>query len=157
MEHFDGKKRRALIIAAIVVAASTVSVVWIVDRSERGVVLTVDTDREQYAPGDPVLISAQLKNYGFRTANLLYSSSLIVQFSVYDSDGLLAFVGPLNSASVMTTVVLEPGGTWNSEYVWHQVDSTGEQVELPDSFTVIAVSHCFESSFSANTAISISN
>ena len=153
----DGKKRLALIIAVIVVAATTVTIVWVVDRSERGVVLTVDTDKEEYAPGEPVRIYIQLKNYGFRTVNLVYGTSLIMHFNIYDSNDLRVFVGPSIALMVITHVALEPGGTRSLGYVWNQVNETGEQVELPDSFTVRALSWSYEHHFYANTTFSISD
>ncbi|MCJ2533062.1 MAG: hypothetical protein LN411_03975 [Candidatus Thermoplasmatota archaeon] len=157
MELVGGKKGRALIVAAVLVAASTVTVAWVLDRSERGVVLTVDTDKEEYAPGDSVTMYAQLKNYGSRTVTLVYPSSVVVQFSIYDSAGSCVFVGPTAGLAVITDVVLEPGGTYNCEWGCDQINLTSDQVELPDSFTVRAVSYCYEHSFSANTAISISD
>lgn len=153
--QIDGKKRRALFIAAIVIAASVIAVVWIVDRSERGVVLSIDTDKEEYAPGEMVQIYAQLKNYGFETVNLLYSSGLIVQFSIYNSSGSEVIVWPTTAATVITPVVLEPGGVWELEYPWHQVNGTDGQVELPDSFTVHALSQSYEHHFDASTSFSI--
>ena len=155
MGQVGGKKRLALIIAAIVVAASTVTVVWVVDRSERGVVLTVDTDKEEYAPGELVQIYIQLKNYGFETVNLVYPDSLIMRFSIYDSEGSEVFEGPCWALTVMTPVTLEPGGVESSEYVWHQVSNTDEQVGLPDSFTVRAFSYSIERHFDADTTFSI--
>ncbi|MCJ7490150.1 MAG: hypothetical protein MUO87_08460 [Thermoplasmata archaeon] len=151
------RKRRSLVIVAIAVAASVVTVAWVVDRSERGVTLTVDTDHEDYAQGDPVTINAQITNHGFRTVNLVYPSSLIVQLSVYDSGGLRVFVEPTAACDVITPIVLEPGGTWEREYVWHQVNCTDDQVELPDSFTVSAFSWSYEHQFSAEVTISISD
>ncbi len=155
MGQVDGKKKLALIIAAIVVAASTVTIVWVVDRSERGVVLTVDTDKEKYAPGEPVRIYIQLKNYGFETVNLVYPDSGVMLFSIYDSEGSEIFEGPRLVLTVITPVTLEPGGAESLEYVWHQVGNTDEQVELPDSFTVRAFSHSTERHFEADTTFSI--
>lgn len=139
------------------VAASTATTVWAVDRSERGVVLTVDTDKKEYAPGEPITISIQLRNYGFRTVNLVYGTSLIMLFLIYDSDGVQVFHPPLIALMVVTHVALEPGETRNSGYVWNQLNDTGEQVELPDSFTVRALSGSYERNFTANTTFSISD
>jgi hypothetical protein len=148
-----GKKRLALIVAAIVVAASTVTVVWVVDRSERGVVLTVDTDKREYAPGEPIRMAIQLKNYGFRTVNLVYGTSIIMISSIADSDGMMVFHTPTVALMVITHVALEPGGTRGWEYIWDQTNTTGEQVELPDSFTVRAASGAYH----ASTTFSISD
>jgi len=152
-----GKKKLILVIASIVVAGLTITAVLVLARSERGVVLTVDTDKEDYAPGEPVRIHIQLKNYGFSTVNLVYGSSLIMHFSIYDSDGAQVFVPPMVGLMVITHVALEPGGTRSSEYVWDQVNETGEQVELPASFTVRALSWSYEHHFYANTTFSISD
>ena len=153
----DGKKGLALIIAAIVVTASTVTAVWIVDRSERGVVLAVDTDKEKYAPGEPVRIHLQLKNYGFKTVNLVYGTSIIMSFSIYDSDGMRVFSAPKYALMVITEVELQPGGTRSFEYSWDQINETGKQTELPDTFTVRAGSDAFEQQFRATTTFSISD
>jgi len=153
----DGKKGLALIIAAIVVAASTVTAVLVVVRSEQGVDLTVHTDKVGYDPGEPVRVHLQLKNYGFKTVNLVYGNSIIMSFGIYDSDSTLVFYAPRYALMVITEVELQPGGTRSFEYSWDQINETGKQVELPDTFTVRAGSGAFEQQFRATTTFSISD
>ena len=157
LEQVDRKKRLAIIIAAIVVAASTVTAVLVVARSERGVALTVHIDKAEYDPGEPVLIHLQLKNYGFKTVNLVYATSINMWFGIYDSDGMLAFYAPKYALMVITEVELQPGGTRSLEYSWDQVNETGERVELPDSFKVRAFSSSYEHQFRATATFSISD
>jgi len=157
LEQVDGKKELVLIIAAIVVAASTITAVVVVVRSGRGVDLTVHTDSVVYDPGEPVRIHLQLKNYGFRTVNLVYATSIIMWFAIYDSDGVLVFYAPKYALTVITEVELQPGGARSLEYSWDQVNETGEQVESPDSFTVRAFSSSYEHQFRATATFSISD
>ena len=146
MSLVAGKMTPALMVAAIVIAASTVTVAWAIDRSERGVVLTVDTDKEEYAPGEPVEIHIQLKNYGFRTVELIYNTSITSWYCIHDSDGEPVFAPELMGLQVITHVILKPGETMNDGDVWNQVNNTGNQVELPDFFTVRAFSNRYYAS-----------
>lgn len=157
LEQLDGKKGLALIIVAVVVAASTVTAVLVVIRSERGVDLAVHTDKRGYNPGESVRIHLQLKNYGFKTVNLVFATSIIMWFDIYDSNGMLAFTAPKYALMVITEVELQPGGTRSLEYDWDQVNETGEQVELPDSFTVRAFSSSYEHQFCATATFSVSD
>ena len=157
LEQVEGKKGLALIIAAIVVAASTVTAVLVVVRSERGIDLTVHTDKVEYDLGDPVRIHLQLKNYGFKTVNLVFGTSIIMWFGIYDSDGMLAFYAPKSALMVITEVELRPGGTRSLEYSWDQINETGEQVELPDPSTVRAFSSSYVHQSRATATFSISD
>ena len=155
MRRMTGKKRHAFFITMVVVIASTITAVWAIDRLERGVALTVYTDKTSYAQGESVQIYIQLKNHGFNSATLVYGSSLIMSFSIYDSNGLELFAGPLDGAAVVTEVVLEPGEVKRQEYTWDQTNNTGERVDIPDTFTVRAVSESYERLFRADARFSI--
>ena len=148
-----GKMTLVLVVAAIVIVASAATVAWAVDRSERGVVLTVHTDKKEYAPGEPVEIHIQLKNYGFRTVELIYNTSITSWYSIYDSDGEPVFAPKMIGLQVITHVILKPGETMNGGGVWNQVDNTGDQVERPDFFTVSA----FSNRYNASTSFLISD
>ncbi len=128
------------------IVASTVTLAWAAYRSERGVVLTVNTDKEEYTPGEPIEIHMQLKNYGFGTVELVYGSSIIMWFTIYDSEGVPVFSPEMVGLTVMTYVKLGPGDTRDSGYVWDQVNETGGQVELPGLFTVLAFSNRYVAS-----------
>lgn len=128
-------------VVGIVIVASTVTLAWVVYRSERGVVLTVDTDKDEYTPGELVEISMQLKNYGFGTVDLVYGSSIIMWFTIYDSEGGLVFSPEMIGLTVITHVTLGPSETRDFGYVWNQVNDTGEKVELQGLFTVQAFSN----------------
>ena len=155
LRQLPRKKRRAIFIAAVVVVASTIAAVWVIDRLERGVALTVYTTKASYIQGESVQIYIQLKNHGFSPATLVYASSLIMSFSIYDSNGLELFTGPRDGAAVITEVVLEPGEVKRQEHTWDQANNAGERVDLPDTFTVRAVSESYERLFRADARFSI--
>ncbi len=138
------------IVVAIFIVASTAAIAWVFVESEGGVALTVSTDKPVYAPHEPVEVVIMLKNYGSSTAKLVYPNSLIILFSIVDSDGQLVFSGPRTALMVITVVKLEPGGTRYSGCIWKQVDDSGKQVELPDEFTVHAASWSKEYHLFAN-------
>ena len=139
----------------VVIIASIATAAWAIDRLERGVTLTVCTDKARYAYGESVQISIQLKNYGFSPVTLVYSSSLIMSFSIYDSDDQEVFTGPRIGLAVITDVDLEPGGVKRHDYIWNQTNNMGEQVYLPDTFMVRAFSESYERIFYADATFSI--
>lgn len=155
LKQIPFKKRCVFFAVAVVIIASTITAVWALDRLERGVVLEAYTDKTHYESGESVLISLQLKNYGFSSVKLVYGSSLVVRFSIYNSDNLEVFTGPREALMVITEVNLEPGGVKKYEYTWNQTNNSNEQVDLPDSFTVRAISWSYERYFHANATLSV--
>ena len=152
-----GKKKLILVIASIVVAGLTIAAVLVLVGSERGVDLSVHTEKKAYAPGEPVLIHAKLTNYGFKEVELVYGNSIVVMFTICDSDGFMVFNWPKYALEVITHVTLEPGETRDYEYSWNQLNESGEQAELPDTFTVHALSWSFSHQFRADATFSISD
>jgi len=134
-----GKKGLVIVVAAVVIAASTITIAWVAYRSELGVVLTVDTDKAEYAPGEPVHIQLRLKNYGFRTVELVYGNSATYLLVIFDTDGEPLFYEPKYALEVITRVELGPGESKSWGRTWEQVNDTGEQVELPGLFTVLVL------------------
>lgn len=152
-----GKKGLVIAVAAVVIGASTITIAWVAYRSELGVVLTVDTDKAEYAPGEPVHIQLRLKNYGFSTVELVYNTSANYLLVIFDSDGEPLFYEPKYALQVFTRVELGPGESKSWERTWEQVGDTGEQVELPDIFTVLAFAGDQEHDLRARATFSISS
>ena len=151
----SGKRKIAFLMVGIVIIASTATAAWAIDRLERGVALTVWTDKARYAYGESVQINIQLKNYGFSPVTLVYPSSLIMSFSIYNSDNLEVFTGPRIGLAVITDVDLEPGGVKRHDYIWNQTNNMGGQIYLPDTFIVRAFSESYERIFHADASFSI--
>ena len=156
MRQIFGWKRRAIVVAAVVLIASIVTAVWVLDRHERGVELAVYTDKTHYESGESVHICIQLKNYGFSSVRLVYGSSLTMYFSIHNSDGLEVYPHPPDICPAITEVILEPGEVSSHDWIWDQANKTGEQVTLPDTFTVRAFSLSYEEHFYANATFSVS-
>lgn len=149
-----GRKTLGIFVAAMVLLAS-ITAIWALDRHERGVTISAYTDKEDYESGEPVRIYIQLKNHGFSSVTLVYPSSLIMSFSIYNSDDVEVFTGPSIGLTVITDVYLEPGGVKRHEYTWYQTVNTGEWVDRPDTFTIRAFSWSFEEHFHAQVTFSV--
>ncbi len=151
-----GKKGLALTAALVVVAASF-TVAWVIYRWDLGITLTVDTDKSEYGAGEPVKIQLKLKNNGFSKVDLVYGNSATLKIAIYDSDGSRVIYEPKVAFMMITKVTLKPGGTLNWEYTWNQVNDSGEQVELPGTFTVLAFSPSSKHVYQMESTFSISS
>ncbi len=152
-----GKKGLVFVVAAVVIAASTITIAWIAYRSGLGVVLSVDTDKAEYAPGESVHIQLRLKNYGFSTVELVYGTSATYLLIIIDSDGEQLFYEPKYVLEIITRVELGPGESKSWGRTWEQVNDTGEQVELPGLFTVLVFAGDHEHDLRARATFSISS
>ena len=139
------------------IAASTITIAWVAHRSGLGVVLTVDTDKSEYVPGESVLIHLQLKNYGFSTVELVYGNSATYTLIIFDSSGGQLFREPKFAIEVITRVELGPGESKSWERTWEQVSDTGDQIGLPDVFTVLALAGDHEHDLRAQATFSIAS
>jgi hypothetical protein len=149
------KRVRTIFIVALVVLASGITAASAVDRQERGVVFTVQTDKEEYAVGEEIHMQAEYMNYGFDSVDMTFGSSLVAHFTVHDSDGSLVYSIPQTALWWIVYETLEPGESLRGGCSWNQTDDMCEQVLSPGSYMVFALGGGWEFDFSASTQISI--
>ncbi len=149
------EKMSAIIIAALIVLASVIAAVSVIDRLERGVEFTVRTDKEQYVLGEHICINVEYVNNGYDTVDLTFGSSCVASFYVFDSDG--SPVCPIIQMALWWMVYeeLEPGETLSGGCGWDQTDDMGEIMLSLGTFIISAHSLCSELQLSASTTISI--
>ncbi len=101
----------------------------------------VRTDRDVYAPGQPVLIGVFVTNRGHDTWTLHFTSSCLSTFTVEDRAGKLWYSHTQDCLFVITEITLKPGETaLFGRFSWPQVDNEGHQVPVPNAYIITGYS-----------------
>ena len=100
-----------------------------------------------------VEIRVEFVNRGHESVDLVFNSSLVSAFSVYDSSGALVCAIPQIALWWLVHEILEPGETLVGGCDWHQIDDEGSQVPHPGLYTIVADALCLERDLSARTTV----
>ncbi len=146
----------ALVLVAVVVAASAATTIGVAVLWDRGPSLTVETDKDEYALGEPVEISAELKNLGLNTITLTFNVSPVeITLRVWGPDGTVVFYVPQVEMYWVVTIELGPRESFQRGWTWDQVNRTGAPVDEPGTYTVSVGSASNEYRLIANTSITL--
>ena len=103
-----------------------------------GVRLTLETDKPEYEPGEPVALTFEVKNTSDARRVFEFSTGCQHDFLVRQDDGLVWSVSHNQSCvQVLTSIELGPGETWIRSDVWDQRSNKPEPVG-PGSYDVTA-------------------
>lgn len=145
-----------LVVVAVMVASSAGATLYVAVLMDRGLVLTVGTDKSEYAAGETVIITSELKNHGPGSVTLTFNADPAeVIIVIMDSEGGFVAQYPEIFLWWIKTVELGPGEGIERVFEWDQVDWSGEPVDSPGTFTVCASSPSRECPLSENTTVSI--
>jgi hypothetical protein len=98
----------------------------VVSESE-GIRLTLQTDKSEYDPGEPVLLTFEVKNTTNVRQSFSFSEACQNDFRIREGDVLVwNFNHDQMCAQVVTSLELEPGETWTRSEVWDQRTNKGE-------------------------------
>lgn len=138
-------KRRAFFMAAVVVIASMTAAIWILERSDRGLVFTAFADKDAYSSEEWIGASVRFKNYGFDSVHLTFGSSAMASFSVYTSEGVPVCSILIDSLQVITEVTIKPGQSKEYGIRWNQLaygTGTGFGEPVPSGTYYIVAGTC---------------
>ena len=77
-----------LVVVAVMVASSAGATLYVAVLMDRGLVLTVGTDKSEYAAGETVIITSELKNHGPGSVTLTFNADPAeVIIVIMDSEG----------------------------------------------------------------------
>lgn len=143
--------------AAVVVIASMTAAIWILERSDRGLVFTAFTDNDAYSAGESITAIVEFKNYGFDSVHLTFGTSAMASFGVYTSEGIHVCGIALTELMLIYEVTIKPGQLERYGANWDQLAYdryTGlwEQVP-PGSYYICAKTLCKEFNATAQTSL----
>lgn len=134
LRQIPRKKRRAIFMVAVVIIASMTAAIWILKRSDRGLVFTAFTDKDVYSLDELVNVTVEFKNYGFDSVHLTFMTSAMAGFSVYTSEDIPVCGIPIIAAQVITEVTIKPGQSERFGVHWNQLAldmATSLEEEVP--------------------------
>lgn len=100
----------------------------VVSESE-GIRLTLQTDKPEYAPGEPVVLTFEVKNMTSVVHSFNFSDACQHEFSIRNGDTLVWNLGhDRMCAQALTSFDLEPGEVWVRSDAWGQQTNKGEPV-----------------------------
>ena len=128
--------------AAVVIIASMTAAIWILERSNRGLVFTAFTEKDAYTLEEWIGASVRFKNYGFDSVHLTFASSAMASFSLYTSKGVSVCNIPIIALQVITEVTIKPGQSEEFGIRWNQLaydtgTGFGEHVP-PGTYYIVA-------------------
>ncbi len=154
--HRIPRELYALVLVAVVVAASAATTIGVAVLWDRGPTLTVETDKDEYALGEPVEISAELRNLGLNTIKLTFNvSPFEITLRIWGPDGTVVFWSPQVEMPVVKVLELGPRDSLQRGWVWDQMNITGAPVDEPGKYTVSVGSGSNEYRLAANTSITL--
>jgi hypothetical protein len=104
------------------------SVSSVVSESE-GIRLTLQTDKAEYDPGEPVVLTFEVKNATDIRQSFRFSDGCQHEFSVRGDETLIWNLGhDRMCAQTLTSFDLEAGEVWTRSDTWDQRTNEGEQV-----------------------------
>ena len=156
LRQIPRKKRRVIFMAAVVIIASMTAAIWILERSNRGLVFTAFTDKDAYTPEEWIGASVRFKNYGFDSVHLTFGSSAMASFSVYTSEGVPVCSIPVIALMWITEVTIKPGQSEEFGIRWDQLTydtGTGFGEPVPSgAYYIVAETGCWEFHATASTS-----
>lgn len=111
--------------------------------------ITLYLEKTAYLPDQDVDFVVELVNEGSVTVDLLFPTSQSIDFRVEDSEGGVVFDYSPNVWFWITTLTLEPGGTYSESLTWGQSE---DPVPEPGNYTISAFLAGCGSSYLAATA-----
>jgi hypothetical protein len=95
-----------------------------------GIRLTLRTDKPEYDPGEPVVLTFEVENTTNVTQNFDFSDGCQHDFVVrQDDDTVWSASHDRACIQSLTSFELEPGEVWSRSDVWDQRSSKGEPVD----------------------------
>src|SRR2546428_2982750 len=124
------------------------------------VTFNVSTDKAQYRPGEPVVITGILRNTATVPVRLSQGTSCDNSLaSVEDASGKSLWIDPSvywrNCLQVIVETTLEPGQTRTYQVTWNQTDATGSAVPPDHADRVVYIVGFLEDGFEDGVWITI--
>lgn len=134
------RNRLVAFLLSILLTTSSFFVVRPISASLLDLQVTVEAEKTDYVPGEAVNVTILLSNTGRETVTLNFPTDCQASFIVQDSNGLTVYDHrPHQTCYPMPTIVLLPGQTYPFVETWTQVDESGQQVIVPQTFTIFGM------------------